>query len=213
MNGDEKTQRGAPVRSGKPTPAQAILDVADSLIREQGADGWSLTELAELAALPVETVRAEFGSEWEVFAAVIRRDEQGFEAVFKRTQGHPPGERIMRLLEACVPDFDWTYWIELWGLALRDERAAALRVELDKRFRDLVEEVVRDGVASGEFEVPDTRVAAITIATLIDAMATQATLGDTTVRPNYMLDACVIVAGSLLGTGLNLPKLSGADDA
>ena len=36
---------------------------------------------------------------------------------------------------------------------------------------------------------------AITIGTLIDAMALQATLGDTTVRPNYMFDACVTVTG------------------
>jgi hypothetical protein len=43
-------------------------------------------------------------------------------------------------------------------------------------------------------------------------MALQATLGDTTIRPNYMLDACVMVSGALLGAPLKLPKLEGAGD-
>ena len=116
------------------------------------------------------------------------------------------------MLEACVPDYDWTYWIELWSLSLRDERASALRTELDERFRDMIEEIVRDGVESGEFTVPDTRRAAITISALIDAMALQATLGDTTIRPNYMLDACVSVCGTLLGAPLKLPPLAESSD-
>ena len=119
---------------------------------------------------------------------------------------------MLALLEACVPDYDWTFWIELWSLALRDERASALRHELDERFRNVIEEIVRDGVESGEFSVPDTRRAAITISTLIDAMALQATLGDTTIRPNYMLDACVTVCGTLLGAPLKLPSLAEASD-
>lgn len=202
MNGESKPER-----------AQSILDVAESLIRADGADGWSLDDLAARAGVEPDALRVDFSSEWEVFCQVIRRDERRFEAVVETNPGATAGESIMRLLEACVPDFDWTYWIELWSLSLRDERARALRVELDERFRDLVEEIVRRGIETGEFSVPDARVAAITIATLIDSMAVQATLGDTTVRPNYMLDACATVAGSLLGTTLHLPHLKGAQGA
>ena len=136
---------------------------------------------------------------------VIRRDEEQFEVVILKALPESPSERILALLEACVPDYDWTFWIELWSLSLRDERASALRAELDERFRDLIEEIVRDGVEAGEFSVPDTRSTAITISTLIDAMALQATLGDTTIRPNYLLDACVTVCGTLLGAPLKLP--------
>ena len=61
---------------------------------------------------------------------------------------------------------------------------------------------------AGEFSVSDTRATAITISTLIDAMALQVTLGDTTIRPNYLLDACVTVCGTLLGAPLKLPSLA-----
>ena len=190
----------------------ALLDAAEELIRDEGADGWSLADLAGRTGVGLEAVEAEFESEWHAFCHVIRRDEQRFESIVFETSAVNPGERILALLEACVPDFDWTFWIELWSLALRDERARELRVELDERFRDLIEQMVKEGVEAGEFSAADTRGTALTIATLIDAMAVQATLGDTTIRPNYMLDACVTVCGILLGASLTLPQLQGAED-
>ncbi|MDX6587014.1 MAG: hypothetical protein QOI31_1487 [Solirubrobacterales bacterium] len=190
----------------------ALLDAAEALIRAHGADGWALAELADRAGVELEAVEAEFETEWEAFCLVMRRDEERFESVLFASSAESPSEWILALLEACVPDYDWTFWIELWSLALRDERASALRTELDERWRDLIEEIVRDGVEAGEFSAPDPRRAAITISTLIDAMALQATLGDTTVRPNYMLDACVTVCATLLGAPLKLPSLAEAND-
>jgi AcrR family transcriptional regulator len=193
-----------------PEPDDSLLNAAEGLIREEGAEGWTLGDLAERAKATPEAVQAAFGSEWEAFCFVIRRDEKRFEQVtFEGRSADPASRRIVDVLEETVPDFDWSYWIELWPLALRDDRAKALCQELDERFRDRIEEIIRDGVASGEFDVADTRNVAITIATLIDSMATNATLGDTTVRPNYMLDACVTVAGALLGT--ELPMSSQVD--
>jgi AcrR family transcriptional regulator len=191
----------------------AFLDAAEGLIREEGADGWTLADLARRAGVGAGELEAEFDSEWQVFCLVVRRDEERFEQSIFHGLPESPSQKIIAILEACVPDYDWTYWIELWSLALRDERARELRADLDDRFRDVIEAVVREGVEEGEFAVSDTRGAAITIATLIDALALQATLGDTTVRPNYMLDACVAVSGTLLGASLKLPSLEETRDA
>jgi AcrR family transcriptional regulator len=201
------------MNAGKTSPQRSsLLDAAEELIREEGADGWSLQDLADRSGVDVDAVKADFESEWQAFCLVVRRDEERFERLVRGSGAAAASERIVGLLEACVPDFDWTFWIELWSLALRDERARDLRADLDERFRGLVEEMVKEGVEAGEFAVADTRMAALTIATLIDAMALQATLGDTTIRPNYMLDACVMVSGALLGAPLKLPKLEGAGD-
>ena len=201
MNGDETS----PQRT-------VLLDAAEELIRDEGADGWSLADLAGRAGVGVKDVESALESEWHAFCLVMRRDEQRFESMVVDTSAETAGGRILALLEACVPDFDWTFWIELWSRALRDERARELRAELDDRFRDLIEQMVKEGVDAGEFSVADTRGTALTIATLIDAMAVQATLGDTTIRPNYMLDACVTVSGILLGASLTLPQLQGSED-
>jgi hypothetical protein len=79
-----------------------------------------------------------------------------------------------------------------------------LRDELDGAFRSQLAEVVEAGRASGEFDAADAELAAVAIATLIDALAVEATLGDDTVSPNYMLGACASVAGRILGTELRL---------
>lgn len=201
MNSDGTTDEGT-----------ALLDAAEELIRAEGADAWTLSELAKRAGVGLDEVEAQFDSPWEAFCRVIRRDEMRYEEAALRPDPGSPSARILALLEACVPEYDWTYWIELWSLAVRDERAVRLQIELDERFRDLIEEIVREGVEAGEFSVSDSRRTAITISALIDAMALQATLDDTTIRPNYMLDACVTVCGTLLGASLKLPPLSGASD-
>lgn len=201
MNGDVTTPK-----------VTALLDAAEELIREEGADGWTLAQLAERASVDRAEVEAELESEWQSFCMVMRRDEERFEQNVARALPERASGKILALLEECVPDYDWTFWIELWSLSLRDERASELRAGLESRFRGMVEGMVREGVETGEFSVPDVRRAALTIATLIDTMALQATLGDTTIRPNYMLDACVTVCGSLLGAPLKLPSLAEAQD-
>jgi hypothetical protein len=148
---------------------------------------------------------------WDVFAAVVRRDEARFNAIVDNAlaASETHAERLLGLIESCVLDYDWTYWIELWSLALRDDRARTLRAELDTAFRAQLAQVVSDGSDAGEFDPVDPEAAAVAIATLIDALAVEATLGDDTVSPNYMLGACASVAGRLLGTEL---KLRGGTD-
>ncbi len=200
MNGDE-------------TPSQrlAVLDAAERLTRDEGADGWTLPELGKAMGLTLAEIGADFESEWDVFRAIMQRDEDLFEEALAVPKGASASDRIVAIFEATVPDFDWSMWIELWSFALRDDRARTLCHKFDERFRGILEEVIQSGVASGEFQCPDTRRAAITISTLIDALATQATLGDTTIRPNYMLDACVTVAGELLEADLKLRSLGESD--
>ena len=69
----------------------------------------------------------------------------------------PAEQKLLSLIEMCVIDYDWSYWIELWSLALRDERARDLREELDRGFRSRLESLIGGGRESGEFDVPDPR--------------------------------------------------------
>jgi hypothetical protein len=145
-------------------------------------------------------------SAWDLFEAVMRQDEARFNDMLGTVgaQIETAGGRLLALIEGCVVEYDWTLWIELWSLALRDERARKLRRELDKDFRDRISKLIRAGIEAGEFDVSDHDATTMAIATLIDALAVQATLRDTTVSPNYMFRACASLAGQLLGTELTL---------
>jgi AcrR family transcriptional regulator len=170
---------------------QAILDAAERVIVEEGYEG--LKPEAE-------------ASPWELFAAVMRRDEDRFNARVDAAvaEGADAGAQLMGLIEACVIDHDWTFWIELWSLALRDESAKKLRAQLEGDFRDRVEALIEDGRTSGAFDVEDSLAIAIAISTLIDALAVGTTLGDDTVSPNFMMRAMASVSGRLLGAELKL---------
>lgn len=143
---------------------------------------------------------------WEALAEAIERDEASFNemmaaAVARRDE---PGARLLALIEACVVEYDWEFWIELWSYALRDERARELRARLDGVFRGQIAKVIAEGVAAGEFDVADVETAALAIATTIDALAVEATLGDDTVLPNFMFGACALLASRVVGTELRI---------
>jgi len=182
---------------------QRLLNAAARLIREEGYEGLAPATAAERAGV---TLEGDPPGQWDLFDAVVRGDEDRFNALVASAlaASETHGERLLAVIETCVLDYDWTYWIELWSLALRDDRARALRAELDGAFRSQLAQVVEAGRASGEFDAADAELAAVAIATLIDALAVEATLGDDTVSPNYMLGACASVAGRILGTELRL---------
>lgn len=190
--------------------AKPLLDAVEQQVREGGYERVSGAEAARRAGVELEGAEPDA---WDLFAAVVRRDEARFNAVVDSALAgsHTQGDRLLGVIESCVLDYDWTYWIELWSAALRDERARALRAELDDAFRAQLADVVVGGSDAGEFDAVDPEVAAVAIATLIDALAVEATLRDDTVSPNFMLGACASVAGRMLGTELKLR--SGIDRA
>lgn len=182
-----------------------LLDAAEELIVEGGYEGLVPAEAARVAGIDASD---GLPTEWELFAAVLRRDEDRFNAMVDAAlaEAGSASQRLLSLIEVCVIDHDWSFWIELWSLALRDERARDLRRPLDDAFRERIAAVIADGRASQEFDVADPSSAADAIATLIDALAVEATLGDDTVSPNFMLGACASVAGQLVGVKLTLPS-------
>jgi len=73
----------------------------------------------------------------------------------------------------------WGLWLDLWSTALRHPEVREARVELDSRWRDLVERIVSEGQASGTVDAGiDARQFALTFTVLLDGLSTQVALGD-----------------------------------
>jgi AcrR family transcriptional regulator len=186
----------------------ALLDAAARVLLEVGYDGLTPEAVAAEAGLPASQGMPD---RLELFAAVIRRDEDRFTAVMETAVAGAPdaGSQLVAVIETCVIDHDWSLWIELWSIARRDPKAAEVRAQLDEAFRDRIARLIEAGQSSGEFAVDDARPAALAIASLIDALAVEATLGDDTVSPNFMLGASASVAGRLVGAELKLRSNDG----
>jgi hypothetical protein len=192
--------------------AARIAATAISLISDRGIEAVSVESVAVLGGIDSKVVSAHYPGAPELVEAAILLDEARFNRdVAARWETEPtPGDQLVSLLRHLVLQYDWTVWIELWSLALREEWVRTLRHRIDQGYHDLFATVIERGRRAGDFRVDDVAQTAIAIATIIDALAVQATLGDPRVSPHFMLDTCVDCAARLLDAALVPPSLGAA---
>lgn len=185
-----------------------ILAAASEVIAERGIAATRIADIAERAGTSGPALLYWFDSKDELLSEALGFAEQSFydDLTERLAQLEHPGERLRLLIEASVEDYDWTLWMELWTRALRDEKTAAARQQLDDRWRQEIEREVRAGLESGEFVGDDDpeRITAI-IASLLDGLAVQTTLADPGFPPARIGELTVEIAERLLGT--RLPEL------
>jgi AcrR family transcriptional regulator len=185
-----------------------ILEAAASVIADRGIGATRIADIAERAGTSGPALLYWFESKDELLGEALGFAEQSFyEGLTDRLLLlERPTERLRLLIEASVYDYDWTLWMELWTRALRDERTAETRHRLDQRWRNEIEREVEAGQAAGEFNEhdPPEHVAAI-LASLLDGLAVQATLGDPGFPPDRIRALTVEIAERLLDA--ELPEL------
>jgi AcrR family transcriptional regulator len=173
------------------------------LIADRGMEAFTLDDLAGRAGLELDEVLARWSNPAQAIADCMRWDESRFLVeVHERTGAAPPEVRLRALVEACVTQFDWTLWIELWSMALRERWAAELRAELESAFRAELAGLIREGQETGVFGAVGPERAAAILSSLLDGFATQATLGDSYVSAQYMHRACLWTADRMLSSNL-----------
>jgi len=181
-----------------------ILAAAAEVIGERGLAATRIADVAERAGTSPPAVLYWFGSKDDLLTDALTFDEDRFYgAVTERFEGlERPRDRLRVLIEACAAEYDCRLWMELWGRALQDHGAAVARQRLDDRWRDQIAEVVRAGQHLGEFAGPEGDDVAAIIASLLDGLAVQATLGDPGIPPERMRDLALDTAELLLGCEL-----------
>ena len=88
--------------------------------------------------------------------------------------------------------------MELWVRALRDPRLAKTRERLDRRWREAIADIVREGQASGEFGDADADDVALLLGALMDGFAIQLALGDPAVTADTVKRHCLALAEARL---------------
>jgi AcrR family transcriptional regulator len=85
-----------------------------------------------------------------------------------------PVDRLRHVLTSYGPTgaaHGWTLWIEAWSTALREPPIRASLRKLDQRWRDALEDVISQGVASGHFVCADPASAVARIGALLDGLS------------------------------------------
>jgi AcrR family transcriptional regulator len=177
-----------------------MLAAAAAVIAERGVAATRIVDVAERAGTSPAAVLYWFGSKDSLLAEALTFEEDRFyEVLSDRLAGvESPRDRMRLLIEAAARDPDWVLWMEVWARALRDSEMAEARQRLDQRWRDEIAGIIREGQAVGEFGDGDVEGVALTLASLIDGLVVQATLGDPSVDSERIVELALRVAGLLL---------------
>jgi AcrR family transcriptional regulator len=185
-----------------------ILDAAAQVIGRRGLFETRISDIASVAGTSSALVLYYFGSKDRLLAEALTYADERFydETLEGLSEMAGARDRLVRLIDLSCPyevqgdRIDtWLLWLELWNRAPRDADVAASRHRLDRRWRDAIADIVRDGIASGEFHAVDADDFALRFASLVDGLAIQVVLGDPDVGQSRMLEICLRMAGDELG--------------
>jgi AcrR family transcriptional regulator len=177
-----------------------LLEAAAGVIAERGIAATRIADVAERAGTSPPAVLYWFESKDELLAEALTIDEERYyRTLTERLDAlESPRSRLRLLLESSAEEYDSRLWMEVWTRALRDKSTRRARRRLDQRWRAQIAAVIRDGQRAGEFGEADPDDVALVLASLIDGLAVQVTLGDPDVPKERMVARALDIAESLL---------------
>jgi AcrR family transcriptional regulator len=186
-----------------------IVAAAAEVLYERGLFDTRIGDIAQRAGTSSPTILYYFESKDRLLEEAVEYADRGFYERLSDGQDRAgsPGERLVDLIEqtSLGPGGlnDYTLWMEIWVRARRDESVRRTYVELDRRQRALIAEIVREGQLEGEFDAAaDPDDFAVVLSGLLDGLGVQVTLGQPDVTPERMVDRCLAVASRELGCEL-----------
>ena len=145
----------APATEGNEARRRAMLQAAAELISERGFGETRIADVAKRAGTSSGLVIYYFGTRDRLLVDALRFSEEAFydaastllDEEQRLPQAAVDARRSGRACRSCAGEVSgaWGLWLDLWATALRHPEVREARVELDGRWRDLIERVVRDG--------------------------------------------------------------------
>jgi AcrR family transcriptional regulator len=185
-----------------------MLEAAAEVIGERGLCETRIADVAERAGLSPALVVYYFGSKEKLLTEALAYAEDLFyiDAFRELTGISGASAKLVRLVELACPPVEggdtygyWALWVELWSRALRDEEAARKREALDRRWRNTISDVVKEGQRAGEFGDCEPDRFATYLAALMDGLALQVLLRDSAVDNATVSQMCLEAAARQLG--------------
>lgn len=186
-----------------------ILATAVELVREQGLWNVRISDVALRVGLSPTSVVYYFGTKDELFAqAIADADDAFYEPLLVELGALPTAlERITRLIVRSSTA-DWLLWMDLWVYARHHPETAVAQRSFHRRWRQTIEDIVRQGARSGEWTIADPGGVGQRLAALTDGLAVHMVLGDPDHTPAEYVS--MSLAAASLELGCALPELERA---
>ncbi|HEY4331798.1 MAG TPA: nuclear transport factor 2 family protein [Ilumatobacteraceae bacterium] len=158
---------------------QEILETTCEVVIERGFAATRIADVAKRLNVSTSLIHYHYDSKEqllaEAFSYYARKDLAALDAEMETA---PTAlAQLDRAIQNYVPegsdDVEWMLWIDAWGEALRNPLMKKISQELDEQSVALLDRVLTDGVASGEFTCANPTSSALRLTGLIDGLAVQ----------------------------------------
>ncbi|SJN08883.1 Transcriptional regulator, TetR family [Leucobacter sp. 7(1)] len=177
-------------RENRERRERALLEAAVAAIAELGLSGVRISDIAERAGMTAGHLNYYFPSKSVLLQRAIEMSE-GELVRDARESLSALADPLARLRALCdvsladaVGDPGWLLWFQVWAESALHPELAEAHHELDASWRELLRQVIADGVAAGVFRVPDVDGATAVIAAMLDGLSIQLAVG----APGYTRD-------------------------
>jgi AcrR family transcriptional regulator len=167
-----------------------ILDAAVVVISRRGVDRARLADVAEEAGVSLGLVQHYFRTRERLLIETFRREQERISQIWHDAvpDDADPLTRLAEYLRLSSPEgsasaatpFDpgWSFWLEFWSKANRDDEIRAEVSDIYGDFAELYREAIREGVKRGEFRISgEVEDVADRLISLADGLAVRTLLG------------------------------------
>ena len=167
-----------------------ILDAAVVVISRRGVDRARLADVAEEAGVSLGLVQHYFRTRERLLIETFRREQERISQIWHDAvpDDADPLTRLAEYLRLSSPEgsasaatpFDpgWSFWLEFWSKANRDDEIRAEVSDIYGDFAELYREAIREGVERGEFRITgEVEDVADRLISLADGLAVRMLLG------------------------------------
>jgi AcrR family transcriptional regulator len=185
-----------------------ILETTCQVVIERGFAATRISDVAKRLDVSSSLIHYHFDSKEQLLSEAFAHYAQNDLAEMLADIESVPSSvgRLDRVIQNMVPegsdDLEWMLWIDGWGEALRNPMMKKISQELDEQTSDLLERVLEDGVASGEFVCPVPSDAATRLTALVDGLAIQFAAHTGMMTRDQLIDHVRTVAASEVGLTL-----------
>jgi AcrR family transcriptional regulator len=156
-----------------------ILATAVELVREKGLWDVRISDVAKRAGMSPTSVVYYFGTKDQLFAAAIAGADDAFYASVQADLERLDSARDrMAWLIVRSSTSDWLLWMDLWVYARHHPETLLAERRFHRRWRQVIEDVIRFGAQRREWEVDDAGGVAQRLSALTDGLAVHMVLGD-----------------------------------
>jgi AcrR family transcriptional regulator len=181
-----------------------ILDATAEVVIQRGFAATRIADVAKRLGISTGLIHYHFESKDQLFAETFEHAANTdlarlADEIAKAETAIGKLDTIFELYSPDSAEPGWMLWIDGWGEALRSPPLKKLSLDLDIRWKNLLEDVIEMGIKDGEFTCADVHGTAWRLASLLDGLAVQVTVHEEMISNDDLLRWVRIAASQELG--------------